>query len=340
MRLRSFHGENMGEAMRQVREALGTQAVIVATRDDEQGGVRITAAVDDSPNDLIIYPQKIEKPVAVPAAPAPPPKTDTPVEDVVEVVAEQLLRHAVPSTLAEQILGIVTHFADHDALIALGAAMDKLFKFAPLFDTANPRPICLVGPPGAGKTLAVAKIAAQRVMNKKSIGVITTDLTRAGAVEQLAAYTRLLKLRLFEVEDITGLKDAVESHKPGEFIMVDSAGRNPFNKNEMADLKKMLAASDMEPVLVMPAGLDAFEACDMAQAFKEAGVKKIILTKLDLARRLGSLMAMARESGLLLCEMSVSAKVTDPLQPLNAVTFARLLLPREIVARALKTASA
>ncbi|MBI3420013.1 MAG: GTPase [Proteobacteria bacterium] len=255
-------------------------------------------------------------------------------------MAEQLMRHSVPAPLAEQILSIVTHFADHDALIALGAAMDKLFKFAPLFDAANPRPICLVGPPGAGKTLTVAKIAAQRVLNKKNVGVITTDLSRAGAVEQLAAYTRLLKVRLFEVEDVTGLKDAVESYKPGEYILVDNSGRNPYNKNDIADLKKLVAASDMEPVLVLPAGLDAFEACDMARGFMEVGVKKIILTKLDLARRLGSLLAVARETGLSLCEMSVSAKVTDPLQPLNAVTFARLLLPREIVARALKSATA
>ncbi|MBI3420392.1 MAG: GTPase, partial [Proteobacteria bacterium] len=129
MRLRSFHGETMSEAMRQVREALGTQAVIVATRDDEQGGVRVTAAVDDSPNEPLLQPPKISKPEPPPSS-TPGKIATAPAEgeDVVEIVAEQLMRHSVPAPLAEQILSIVTHFADHDALIALGAAMDKLFK--------------------------------------------------------------------------------------------------------------------------------------------------------------------------------------------------------------------
>jgi flagellar biosynthesis protein FlhF len=333
MRLRSFHGENLNDAMKQVRDALGSNAVIVATRDDEQGGIRVTAALDDLPVETA------KKPVVKPAPTAPLEKINYE-HDVVEVVAEQMLRHGVSSVLSEEILSVVTHFADHDALIALGAAMDKLFHFSALFDPAKPRPVCLVGPPGAGKTLTAAKIAANRVLNKKGVGVITTDLTRAGAVEQLAAYTRILKLRLFEVENTVGLKDAIESHKPGEFILIDNAGRNPFVASEMEDLKAYLQAVDMEPVLVLPAGLDAMEAGDITRSFMEAGVAKAILTKIDLTRRLGSLLAVGRETGISLCEMSLSPKVTDMLQPMNAVTLARLLLPREIVAQALKKASA
>ena len=48
MRLKSFHGSSLTEAMRLVREALGENAIIVATRDDDMGGVRVTAAVDES----------------------------------------------------------------------------------------------------------------------------------------------------------------------------------------------------------------------------------------------------------------------------------------------------
>jgi flagellar biosynthesis protein FlhF len=65
MRLRSFHGTNISEAMRQVRDALGTDAIIVATREDEDGGVRITAAMDETG---IL---KQDKPAAAP----PPPQS-------------------------------------------------------------------------------------------------------------------------------------------------------------------------------------------------------------------------------------------------------------------------
>lgn len=329
MRLRSFHGSSLNDAIAQVRAALGNDAIIVATREEEDGSVRVTAALDES---RVLD----DTPPPPAAAPAPAPDADT---DVMDIIAEQLMRHGVGAALAERLMNVATHFADHDALIALGAALDKNFTFAPLMDGAN-RPICLVGMPGAGKTLAIAKLAANRVLNKKQVGVITTDLSRAGAIEQLAAYTRLLKINLIEVEDSATIKDAIDSHKRNEMVLIDNSGRNPYDKADMEKLRTLLQAADMEPVLVMAAGMDAYESTDIAQAFKAIGARKLIITKLDMARRLGSLMSMAHETGMALCEYSASSKVTDPLQPLNPVTFARLLLPPEIVAAVLKAKAA
>lgn len=330
MRLRSFHGDNLNDAMRQVREALGPDAIIVATRDDDQGGIRVTAAVDD-----VLSTLNKEAAAKKPAATAKPAGPIDYSHDVVETVADHLSRHAVPAALAESLLATVTHFADHDALIALGAAMDKLFRFAPLFEKLT-RPICLVGPPGAGKTIAIAKIATSRVMNGKTVGVITTDLQRAGAVEHLSAYTRLLRLNLLEIEDTPALKDAIQENAKNELILIDSSGRNPFNRNEMQDLKKILSSADVEPVLVMPAGIDVQEGTDITRAFMELGATRMIVTKVDMVKRLGSVMGFAHDTPIHLCEMSTSARATDPLQPLNPVTFARLLLPPELIASILK----
>ena len=54
----------------------------------------------------------------------------------------------------------------------------------------------LLGPPGAGKTLTAAKLAARLCLAGHRPMVITADGRRAGAVEQLAAFTRLLDLDL------------------------------------------------------------------------------------------------------------------------------------------------
>ena len=327
MRLRSFHGETLADAMRQVREALGSDAIIVATRDDDQGGVRVTAALDES------YVKVKEAPT--PVSQALPNGPIAYEHDVVDMIADALMRHATAPALAETLLSTVTQFADHDLLIAFGAAMDKHFNYAPLFDGSN-KPICLVGPPGAGKTLTIAKIAANRILHKNRVGVITTDLTRAGAIEQLSSLTRLLKIDLIEVEDPPALRDAIETHQNGEVVLIDNTGRNPFSKGDMFDLRKMISAADMEPVLVLPAGLDAQEGIDIARAFMDVGVRKMIVTKVDMTRRLGSMLSIAHETGLHLCDMSLSPKVTEGLQAVNPVTLARLLLPADVVSAVLK----
>src|SRR3546814_5037307 len=46
MLLRTFTARTAAEAMAQVRRALGDEAIILSTQDDDDGGVRITAALE------------------------------------------------------------------------------------------------------------------------------------------------------------------------------------------------------------------------------------------------------------------------------------------------------
>jgi flagellar biosynthesis protein FlhF len=212
MRLKSFHGGNLTDAMRMVREALGDNAIIVATRDDDNGGVRVTAAIDEIP--------ATQQPVTLTAPPDG--------SEAMETIAEALTRHHVPSTLAEKLMATATQFASDDPLLALGASFDTHFKFSPVTDE---KPLMLVGPPGVGKTLCTAKFAIKSTLAKKPPTVISTDLERAGGLEQLAAFTRLLKLNLVEIEDAHALRDLLAMQK-GNPVMIDTAGGNPFIERE------------------------------------------------------------------------------------------------------------
>lgn len=332
MRLKSFHAKTMSDAMRMVRQSLGDDAIIVATREEEGGGVRVTAAVEE--DDL-------------PAAPASggarggrakaPPQPVEPEIDVGEMVADALQRHGVPASLAEQLIDAASGLDTEDPRLALGSALDSYFTFNPLPDGRTPvKPLALVGPPGSGKTLVAAKLAARAVFKKRSVGVITTDTVRAGGVDQLAAFTRLMKLKLATVEDPDALAGAFEVHRKTDLVLVDTAGRNPFDAEDMQDLRAMLSAGEVEPVLVLPAGLDALEAADMALAFKAVGVRRMLVTRLDMARRLGSLLAIAARARLSFCDASVSSKVAEGLTALNPLALARMMIPAEEKAPAAK----
>ncbi len=320
MRLKSFHAKTMAEAMKAVRAALGDDAIIVATREEEGGGVRVTAAVEE--DDAGAGGGQTH-----PARPAPrPPEPEI---DVGEAVAEALHKHGVPAALAEQLIDAAAGLDTDDPTLALGAALDSVFTFNPLPDLRGgaAKPLVLVGPPGAGKTLTTAKLAARAVFKNLSVGVITTDTVRAGGVDQLAAFTRLLKVKLTSVEDPESLAGAFQVIDGVDVVLVDTAGRNPFDEDDMADLEAFLAAGTVEPVLVLPAGMDAYEAADTAQAFKALGVRRMLVTRLDMARRLGSVLAAAARCRLAFCEASVAPKVAEGLTSLNPVALARLMIP-------------
>lgn len=315
MRLKSFYGASMTEAMRQVREALGDNAIIIATRDDEKGGVRVTAAIDEP-----LYGE-------TPAAPAPAPETNE-TDEALDIISQALLSHQLPSSLSEKLLASATQFAGEDPLLALGAALDIHFKFDPLALDKQTRPLALIGPPGAGKTLCAAKLATQATLNKTPVAVMSTDTERAGGMDQLSAFIRILKLDLIEIEDPHALQDAVAMQKAGTSVLIDTAGCNPYDPQDRARLDAFLKASGATPVLVLPADLDGFEAIDMVRALGALGATHLIPTRLDLTRRLGGLLRMAYETKLTLCQFSASPKVSEQPQPLNPVSLGRLILPK------------
>lgn len=314
MRLKSFHAKTMAEAMRQVRDVLGEDAIIVATREEEGVGVRVTAAVEED---------------AAPSAPAPALRfgVEPAGPKILDQVAEVLARHGLGEDLSGELLESIADLDARDPLMALSAALDASFGFQPLPEGRFFKPVMLVGPPGAGKTLAVAKLMTRAALKKCPVGIISTDTARAGALEQLSAFTRLLKQRLITVEDAPALADALEVQRGAEQVIIDTAGRNPYDAADMRDLRDLAFAADVEPVLVLPAGMDAQDAAEAAVAFRDIGVRRLMVTRLDMSRRLGSLLAAARAADLNFADASLTPRVADGLTPLTPTALARVLMP-------------
>lgn len=84
--------------------------------------------------------------------------------------------------------------------------------------------------------------------------VISTDTERAGGIEQLAAFTRLLKISLLEIEDWHALRDTVSTQKSTTTIIVDTAGRNPYLEVERQELHQLIKAVGGEAILVLRPG--------------------------------------------------------------------------------------
>ncbi|MEN2975699.1 hypothetical protein P7L78_17910 [Tistrella bauzanensis] len=215
---------------------------------------------------------------------------------------------------------------------ALAQALDRVVGFDPLGRGGHrPQAFALVGPSGAGKTVTVAKLAARAITQGRRLTVVTADTIRAGGIEQLAAYTGMLGIDLLVAgssRELARVAARARSDAAGEpmTLLVDTAGVNPFFAEETEELAALIDAAELEPILVLPAGLDPFEAADQGAAFASLHPRRAICTRLDGARRLGAVIAAAAAAHVRLSEASVTAHVSEGLNPLSAAGLAQLLL--------------
>ena len=84
----------------------------------------------------------------------------------------------------------------------------------------------------------------------------------------------------------------------------------------------LIASADAATALVLPAGIDPAEATDLATAFAEQGASLLVATRLDMARRLGGVLAAAQAGGLALAEAGIGPGAADGLVPMTATLLA------------------
>ena len=310
MKVKTYTALTTGEAMENIRRDFGSDVMILSNQRVPEG-VRITIGIEED-----ILDEEIQTALFGSAD-----------DCVCRQIRQSLVYHHFPEILQERIFEKMPSVSENPNE-RLTAAFEKVFRFMPLPSFGAKRAFMLVGPSGTGKTTAVAKMAVKARMAHKKVGVVTTDIKRAGAIEQLEAFTKILELELIKIRKPELLKEAVDELRSFcDLILVDTSGINPYLDKEisfLSDLKKDITG--LEPVLVLSAGLDVMEASDMAEAFLPLGCKRLMGTRLDLCRRLGSLLFAAQNNAYALCDVGISPHVHEGLCPIKADTLAELIL--------------
>lgn len=324
MRLRTFNAPDMKLAMRMIRETLGDDAIIISSSRASSGdGIVVTAATEAVGE---IHAHK---------APPMPPVTTllhaaalTP-EPVLERIEEILQFHSTPADVTTRLIEMARHLClqGRDERIDMTRLMAASFQYAPLPLDQESYAIMLVGPPGTGKTMTIAKMASQVVMEKKKPVVITTDNKRAGGVEQLSAFTTILGIELHIADNRGELWRLLKEHVPHNRVFIDTGGVNPYNVGDLRELSEYIKLDrSIEPVLVSAAGNDSGEADDMVRAFAPLGVRRLLVTRIDAARRYGSALTAAHNGKLAFSHASNSSRIIGEFVTFDPATLTELLL--------------
>ncbi|MBF0435292.1 MAG: flagellar biosynthesis protein FlhF [Magnetococcales bacterium] len=230
-----------------------------------------------------------------------------------------LLMHGVEEPLARKII-----VSSRES----GNSMENALKVSLQFRdplSGKARVVALVGPTGVGKTTTLAKIAADLMLNRqRSVGLVTLDTFRVGAVAQLETYAKLLQVRLVVARSLSEVKAGLHSLNRCDFVLVDTVGSSPYNRRQVNSTAGLLPVmgEDREVILCMAANVRESEQHAIHRRFSVLNPSGLIFTKLDETVTYGGILNVAMKSGLPLTMYTDGQRVPENLGWMSPKTLA------------------
>jgi len=244
------------------------------------------------------------------------------VTDLVEHIRQKAIGAEVMTALSpsEQVVKIV-----RDELVALLGRDTARFNFA----SKPPTVILMAGLQGSGKTTTSAKLAAWLKKGGHRPMLVSVDVYRPAAREQLKVVARQVETRLYE-GDLKGESAgsalverlAKEARREAvimgcDTLIVDTAGRLHVDADlmaEMESLKKLLAPQE---ILFVADAMTGQDAVNSAQDFhSRLSLTGVILTKMDGDARGGAALSIRHVTGQPIKFIGVGEK-PDAFEPFH-----------------------
>jgi signal recognition particle subunit SRP54 len=204
------------------------------------------------------------------------------VKQLIEAIKAKAMGEEVLTALSptQQVIKIVRDEMVH----ILGSHTSKL-RFA----NEPPTVILIVGLQGSGKTTSTGKIARYLSKNGHSPMMVSVDVYRPAARQQLAVIARDLKLPIYEgkPEDTVPLDLARSARREAmqtgrDVVLVDTAGRLHIDEQLMSELHQLKEALNPTEILFVADAMTGQDAVKSADQFhKQLGITGVVLTKMD-----------------------------------------------------------
>ncbi|MEO8302812.1 MAG: signal recognition particle protein [Betaproteobacteria bacterium] len=247
------------------------------------------------------------------------------VKDFVAKVRDKAVGEEVVGSLTpgQAFVGVV-----HRELAALmgGAAVPLDFAVQP------PAVILMAGLQGAGKTTTTAKLAHLLRGQKKKVLLVSADVYRPAAIEQLATLAGQVGADLFPsavgekpVAIAAAALDWAKRHYH-DVLIVDTAGRLAIDEAMMREITDIHTAVKPVETLFVVDAMQGQDAVNTARAFREAlPLTGVVLTKLDGDSRGGAALSVRFVTGAPIKFAGVSEKI-DGLEMFHPERMASRIL--------------
>jgi flagellar biosynthesis protein FlhF len=154
-----------------------------------------------------------------------------------------------------------------------------------------PTVVALIGPTGVGKTTTAAKIAAWYSIHEgMKVALLSMDCYRIGATDQLRTYAKIMRLPCEIALRKRDLQAALLRHQDKDLIIIDTAGKSPYDPNHIRELGEWFALENgIAPYLVLSATCKKEDLQQILTTYEPLRVKGLVLSKLDETRAYATL---------------------------------------------------
>lgn len=239
----------------------------------------------------------------------------------VKAMGEEVLASLSPS---QQVIKIV-----HEELIKILGSHESRLRFA----NDPPSVFMIVGLQGSGKTTSTGKLAKWLSKNGHRPMVVSVDVYRPAAREQLKVIAKEIGQPIYEGAageslplDLAKSARRESTNSGRDVLLVDTAGRLHLDDELMTELQQLKEQLNPVEILFVADAMTGQDAVKSADEFhKRLGITGVILTKMDGDARGGAALSIRQVTGQPLKFVGVGEKF-DAMEPFHPDRAANRIL--------------
>ncbi|MCW5976766.1 MAG: hypothetical protein KIT09_01750 [Bryobacteraceae bacterium] len=240
---------------------------------------------------------------------------------------DPLSRAGVSNEIVEQLAGRLSAAAgaltplgdlDQAGMLALRREMGAMFSVDSSLGVADagPRYVALAGPPGAGKTTTLVKLAvAYGLKCRKPAQLISMDTWRIGGADQLRSYAAILGVGFLALETAGALAQALEEHRHKDLVLIDTPGLSENDMDAAEDLAAFLRSrSDIDTHLTLTASMNSADLRRAVDRYERFNPSKLLFTKVDETSLPGTIFSEAVRTSKPVSFLTSGQRIPEDLQ--------------------------